>query len=310
MNLALLLLALVAGGGEDPTSLPTRAEALVLSVRQLPHAPPGTWKDAWDPSAFPTPLKEHYGAALDAYQGDDPALALAHLELLLGRYPDFPAGLHLLAVVDFRLHRIQEAREALERFLVQAPEWVGRTRILGHALYELGEYAAARDHYQRVLEAAPDDVEALLGDALAAWRLGLDDTARQELEAVLEQEPDHPRASYWRARLAWEGGANPEKVLALVARARELAPFDPALHYLASQALLDAGREEEAREEQERFQRLDRLTHALAEVERRLHQDPLDPSLLREKLRLVTALGRDGEADSLRRRLIRLQRGR
>jgi len=286
-----------------------RAEALARSVAELPRAEAGAWDERWAPDAWGAELRGAYGAALTAYQAGDHVLALHRLQGLLAGHPGGPAALHLYGVTAFRLRRMDDARGAMERFLVHGPQHVGRTRVLGHALYELGEHAAARRHYARVLEVAPDDVEARFGDALSAWRLGAEDEARAAVELVLAARPTHADAAYWAARMAWEADdAGAGAWLELVDRAQALAPRDPRVVYLRSQVLLDLGRGEEAAEARERFERLDHLVRALRALDDQLALAPLDVELLRKRLQVLGALGDTAAVKRARARLIEAQR--
>lgn len=295
-----LLLLLAAVQEPDP-----RSAALARGLDELPRAEAGTWEERWTPDAWGEGLRAAYGGALGAYQAGDPALALHRLQALLEAHPGCPAALHLYGVTAFRLRRMEDARAAMERFLVHGPEHVGRTRILGHALYELGQHGAARAHYARVLTAAPDDVEARFGDALAAWRLGEEDEARAALERVLAARPTHADAAYWAARMAWEADdGEAEAWLERVDRAQALAPRDPRVLYLRCQVLLDLGRVEEAAEARARFERLDPLVRALRVLDEQLALAPRDVELLRRRLQLLGALGDKAAVQRTQARLL------
>ncbi len=288
-----------------------RTAALGRAVHGLPRAEVGTWEGRWSPADFPEDLKARYGEALAAYQADDMALALHHLQGLLENHPGFPAGLHQLGIVCFRLRRMDDAREAMERFLDHAPEHVGRTRVLGHALHGVGDHAAARVHYARVLKQNPGDGEARFGDALAAWRMGDEGGAREGMTRVLEESPTHPGAAYWAARIAWETEVGePKSWLALCERAMELGPYDPRPVYLHAQLLLDLGRGEEAAEVRSRFERLDGIARSLRTLEEQLLVAPGDVDLLRRRLQLLVALGDREGIGRARARLLESQRGR
>ncbi|MDA1264505.1 MAG: tetratricopeptide repeat protein [Planctomycetota bacterium] len=310
MKFAALLLTLAVAVQDAPVA-DVRSAALARTPASLPVTGEDTWRGRWeDLDALPDDLKVEYGRAVHAYRAGDLALALHHLQVSLEAHPEFPAALHQLGIVYFRLRRNTDAGRAMTRFLVHAPEHVGRTRVLGHALYGLGDHELARDHYSRVLAANSADLEARFGQALANWRLGQDDAARAGFEAVLAANPNHGEAAYWLARwLVDTEHGRPEEWLAAAENARKLAPFDPRPAYLLAQLCLDLGQAERAGGERERFERLDSATRALRTVDDQLLVTPFDLDLLRERIRILGALGDTAGLDLARRRLQSAQAG-
>ena len=284
-----------------PQRIEGRAAALARRMASAPTAEPGAWNGWRD-----APVPPDYGAALEAYRADDLVATWALALDCLQRHPDHPAALSLAGGVAFRLRRYEDAILAYERFLVHAPESLGRTRHLGHALYSVGRYGEARAHYGRMLDedeagrALRDGARRAvhLGRALAEWRTGDPEAALAFLDKVLAEEPLSADAWTWRATIAFDE-EELEAALADARRARGLAPYDPRPAFLLARVLDELAAEgdetgsiaaEAARVRQE-FERLAAVDARSRELEARLVLEPRDAELRRELLGLRESVG-------------------
>ena len=285
---AALALALAWAGG-----LPQQVEAPAVLRRapeSLPVADEGRW-EGWTPERAPEePLRSAYLEALAAYEQGRLVPALELLYAVLEAEPDYPAALHQLGTVYFRLRRYGDARTAFERFLALAPAAVGTTRALGHAHYSLGRYELARAHYERVLAADPDELEARRGLALAHFRLGELEPGLELLDEVVRADPGHPEAHLWRARVLRELGRDGD-ALAATARARAAEPFDAAPWFLAAQLLRELGRDAEAGAAEARFRELDPAQREVRRLRALLAYEPDEVRYLERIARASAAVG-------------------
>ena len=207
------------------------------------------------------------------------ALALLTPRLALGQTVEEARALA-------RAGQLDEAVRAYTRVLDARPNDVEarmeRARILGW----LHRHADALADYDRVLALTPRDVDAILGRARALVRLDRIDEAREVLEKTATDYPDVADVHLALGAVALRQGRTDEALRAF-ARARELAPTDPApLIGLgrARAAAGDAAGAAAARQE------------ALAAFDRRLDAEPSDRDARVGRAQLLAGLGRTEEA--------------
>jgi predicted Zn-dependent protease len=229
-----------------------------------------------------------------------------------------------------RQYRLGEARGCLDRWLQSQPDCAQVFCMEGelHLDYEHAR-SAALDSYRRALQLDPEHEEAHLGMAIALLdskafaeavghleylrkhqpdnpRVQVDlaqcrdaqgrrDEAVHLLEGVLAQRPQYARAQALRGQIALEAGdyAAAETWLR---QAVLNDPGDPRTRHNLVQCLRQAGKTEEAQQQEERLaQRQEDLkrVHEIATVE--MGQRPHDPALHYTLGKLLLRAGRTGE---------------
>ena len=139
---------------------------------------------------------DHFFAALDLADGDDPVRAAAPLAEALRARPDHPGAEYLLAVCRMRVGEFQAAREGLTRLLDRRPKLPWPRLLRGYASMEMGKYPEARADFEAVLAQA-DPMAAyiarvdrgVLGIYLKDWPAAVVD-----LRAAVAARPDAPVA--------------------------------------------------------------------------------------------------------------------
>jgi tetratricopeptide (TPR) repeat protein len=162
----------------------------------------------------------------------DPAQASAWLELAL----------------DLRdAGEFAEALAVLRSVLAEDPTNRYAWLAVGHAERHAGHHQAALEAFRHVLEHHPDYTDALVEMALQERYLGHPRIAVALLTRALELTRNHVRALEQLGELA-RLSHDPEQALALYQRAAEVRPTDVGAHLGISQALIDLGRFDQAKE--------------------------------------------------------------
>ena len=168
-----------------------------------------------------------------------------------------PIDPRLAALPPAGVQRMHEAMQAIRRgdadavlrltgeVLVLAPEHPEALRLAGIAHAASGRHELARDVLQRSHEQRPDDALVLIDLGNAQQRCGDANAARASWHKAGELAPQHPMPWYNLGRgLQLEG--HTADAIAMLSRAAELAPdFMPARILLAD-ALVHAGRFDDA----------------------------------------------------------------
>lgn len=207
-----------------------------------------------------------------------------------------------LAMGEFDL-----ARAELERALALAPDHPRAHFQLGVLASDLGDDAQARTRLTRALELAPDHLEARYRLGLVHRKLGEPEKAIDLLRPVIEAIPGHAGALYNLAlalRAVGQGTEARQRLTEFRRVSRRDDLIDNQLQYLqlhptavtprvdVAKLLLEAGRNEEAREQLEAARRLQpekaEVHHWLAEAYQRLGQPVAAEQARRAARRLAT----------------------
>ncbi len=146
-------------------------------------------------------------------------------------------GNHFLAEAEaqFRCEEFEPALRSYARALEFGPDnmeaWAGQVR----ALIELGEFHEAKVWAEKALERFPNTAELLAAKAVALGRLGDTETALALSDASLEAKGD--TAYLWIARADVLLAREEKRAMYCVDRAREIAPRDWSVCWLAGRAL-------------------------------------------------------------------------
>jgi predicted Zn-dependent protease len=150
----------------------------------------------------------------------------------------------------------------------------------------------ALEHYQELLKRRPKDSEVLLGLAQCETQLGKLAEAAKLLDGLLAQEPKSVPALTERGKLALHTGQAAEAETWL-RKAVAGDPFDRAATYSLSMTLALHGKEEEARQQRVRLERIEQDLKRLDELTAKMDDTPHDPVLDYEIGMVFLRNGRD-----------------
>jgi tetratricopeptide (TPR) repeat protein len=163
------------------------------------------------------------------------------LDEALVRDPDDAGLLFEKARASLNLSLPRVAREALEKLLLGHPEHEAANGLLGQALSELGDHAAAALAFEKQVAHTPTP-ECLERLADSLGRLG-DEAKRQEVLARLSRAQHDDKAGLLRIAKTHTEAGRIDDAIAVLERARQLAPDDRALvRTLGRQLLVNAER--------------------------------------------------------------------
>ncbi len=143
--------------------------------------------------------------ALDASGGPNSAEAASHLEAAVAASPKYAAGWHALGIVDERLKKLPEARDAYEHAIAANPKLLQPYVTLLRANIKLKDWAGAEKAAAALLKADPKHTypEVYLHQAVARYGLKDYNGAEESVQEAIRTDPDHkrPRAEYVLARI-------------------------------------------------------------------------------------------------------------
>ena len=151
-------------------------------------------------TTFPDALKQ----ALTAYTNDEFSEAERLCRTIVGAKPDFFDALHLLAVVQTRLGRLEGALTTHDQALALRPDHAGALSNRGLTLLQLKRFDEALASYDRALALRPDDAGALNNRAAALKNLGRFEDALAGYASALVLKPDYAEVFYNRGLLLHE----------------------------------------------------------------------------------------------------------
>lgn len=125
---------------------------------------------------------------------------------------------------------LQQARKLLHSLRTQNDQERRQVDLIeAELLRNAGELQMAFDFLSEKLAGQPDDTELRYARALIAERLDKLDVAEQDLRAIIAREPDNAQALNALGYTLADRTERHEEALALVRRAFELKPDDPAI---------------------------------------------------------------------------------
>jgi tetratricopeptide (TPR) repeat protein len=151
------------------------------------------------------------------------------------------------AVLIHRQQGLAAARAYLRGIEVQDSQQELRLRLVeGELLRDAGQRDAAQQVYDAALLEFPDNIELLYARAMNAEGLGRIDLLERDLNAILKQEPDNVQALNALGYTLADRTNRYREAAALVRRAYDLRPEDPAIIDSMGWVMYRLGRLEEA----------------------------------------------------------------
>ena len=178
-------------------------------------------------------------------EAEELADALAYLETLTQKHPDYADGWTLKGRVLRGLERKEEAQAAYQRALNLDPDNVDALMWLGALVGNAGGHEGALGLFQQLNEAAPESADGWRLTARAFANLGRSDKAEPLYRKTLELDPKNANALELLGMLVGNTGQH-EEALALFQQLNEAAPEDADGWRLTAKALESLGRRDEA----------------------------------------------------------------
>ena len=211
-----------------------------------------------------------------------PPSAKMWLDKSLDEMPDNPVALRLRGAVKIAMTKFIDATFDYRRAFELDPDNEPGLLGLADSLYQAGNYPQALPLFERLIERRPDDPTVLVGLAGCRASTGEVEEARRILDELLAKEPRNAVALMERGRLALELD-QPADAEAWLRKALALDSSDRRTNHLLYQALRLQGKQEEAKEQLAKSQRvfadLRRYGEILTET---MNQRPNDPDLHHE----------------------------
>ena len=200
------------------------------------------------------PLQFALGESL--YRAGRITEAVQPLELAVAPPDPLPEALLVLGAVYEREQKTEEALDTLARYVELRPEDVAARALLGDHLTGARRHEEALRVWKEGLSEAEPSAELLyrIGQNLSRDRDGYTE-AEVYLRRALQTDPQHLESQLLLGRILTRQGKT-EEGLELLSRASEEHPDSANVFYLLATLYQQLGREEEAREAGERFQRL------------------------------------------------------
>jgi predicted Zn-dependent protease len=258
------------------------------AVRQLCQG----WVSENRPDA-PLLLEALAGGYLRAFRLGDVDVCLREW---LARVPDAPGALFLRAQLYERADRRDEAVEAYRDLLARDPAFDGARQMLTELLVQLNRGQEALPDVEALRRRHPDDLDVQVRLARCLDQAARQDEARAVLDGVLARDPRFALAAAERGRMALEEGDLAEAE-ALLRRARDLEPANYQARHQFFQCLRQAGKTEEARQEQQVLKQLDHDYKRLHEISTHdMQKRPHDAALHFEMATIMRRAGAIAES--------------
>jgi tetratricopeptide (TPR) repeat protein len=178
------------------------------------------------------------------------------LTVWMDRQPDSPQAYLLRGILYTYADRVDDALADFRHVLELDPEHDEVRLRLASALLDRGQGAEALPHFEYLRQRMPDELTVQVGLARCKDLLGQQAEAAQLLDEVLSRRPDYADALAERGKVAMRAG-DLDAAETWLRKAAILEPGDYQLHYQIHLCLTQNGKEEEAREEEQRLKQID-----------------------------------------------------
>ena len=169
-------------------------------------------------------------------EAEELADALAYLETLTQKHPDYADGWTLKGRALRGLERMEEAQAAYQRALNLDPDNVDALRWLGALVGNAGGHEGALGLFQQLNEAAPESADGWRLTARAFANLGRSDKAEPLYRKTLELDPKNATALEQLGILVGNTGQH-EEAMQLFQQLNEVAPEYAKGWWLTARAL-------------------------------------------------------------------------
>jgi len=139
-------------------------------------------------------LPEALKRAIAAYKHGEFSLAERLCRTIIAAKPDFFDALHLLAVVETKLGRLNDALTSYDRALAVRPDYAEALSNRGATLDELRRFEDALASYDQALRVRPNFAEALSNRGLTLHELKRFDEALASYDQALRVRPNYAEA--------------------------------------------------------------------------------------------------------------------
>ena len=204
--------------------------------------------------------------------------ALALLNHWLEKRPDEYEALVRRGWVADHLFDFDQAIKDYRQALDLQPDHDSVRLRVAELFVERNRASDAIEELERLRQRKPDDREATLCFGRALRLLNRTEEAKQVLDRLLETHGNFVAAMGVRAQLSIEGGRT-EEAAALLQKAATLEPLNRQINYTLLQCQKQLGKNQDAKETQARLAQADEQLKKMAEIVRKVMEQPYDPAL-------------------------------
>ncbi|SEO97558.1 tetratricopeptide repeat protein [Aquisalimonas asiatica] len=199
----------------------------------------------------PRPSREEYDAVVSAINASNYGEALEKVEALAEAYPEDPEVFNLKGGVHIARGEGDAALDAFREVLQRDPENISAIRNIGQLFSQAGREDVTLAFYRQAHENSPGSLEILLELAGLEARRGNDARVEHLVNKAIEDHPEAVRPRMLKARHALFSD-DPETALATLEPIEDAHGENPDFQRLRGEALLAAGRPDEAADTFER----------------------------------------------------------
>lgn len=192
-----------------------------------------------------TPSREEYDAVVTAIQANNYGEALEKVEALVEAYPEATEVYNLKGGVHIARGEGDQALDAFREVLQRDPANISAIRNIGQLFNQAGREDVTLAFYRQAHENSPESLDILLELAGLEARRGNDARVEHLVNKGIEDHPEAVRPRMLKARHALFRG-EPEAALEALEPIREDQTDNPDFQRLWGEALLAAGRAEDA----------------------------------------------------------------
>lgn len=194
---------------------------------------------------YARPSREEYDAVVAAINASNYGEALEKVDALAEEYPEDPEVYNLKGGVHIARGEGDQALDAFREVLQRDPANISAIRNIGQLFSQAGREDVTLAFYRQAHENSPDSLEILLELAGLEARRGNDARVEHLVDKAINDHPEAVRPRMLKARHALFGG-EPEAALETLEPIQDAQSENPDFQRLRGEALLAAGRSDEA----------------------------------------------------------------